>query len=134
MARGRKKMEADQATVEEALRQMDEEEGGLAVHRLEGTASLNSEARAQTIREVCETIAEYDRQIDGIKAERKAVIETRIVADLGMKTKHFTAAYKLYQLGQDERDELQDAIRECFSALGIGQQLNWLDVAAAAEG
>lgn len=57
-----------------------------------GRPPLNSERRAETIREVCETIAELDRQIDGIKAERKAVIETRIVAELGMSKTHFTAA------------------------------------------
>lgn len=90
---------------------------------------VNSAARAETIREVCETIAEYDRQIDGIKAERKAVIETRIVADLGMKAKHFSAAYKLYQMDQSERDTLQDTIRECFRALAVGEQSNWLDAA-----
>lgn len=67
-------------------------------------------------------------------AEKKAVIETRIVADLGMKKKHFAAAYKLYQLDQGVRDELQDTIRECFAALGIGMQVNWLDAADQAEG
>lgn len=92
----------------------------------------NSAVRAETIREVCETIGELDRQIDGIKADRKAIIETRIVADLGMKKAHFATAYKLYQLDQGERDTLQDTIRECFGALGIGEQLNWLDAAAAA--
>lgn len=94
--------------------------------------AANSEARAATIREVCQTIEEYDRQIEGIKAERKAVIETRIVADLGMKKQHFATAYKLYQLDQGERDSLQDTIRECFAALGVGEQLNWLDAAAQA--
>lgn len=92
----------------------------------------NSSARAATIREVCQTIEELDRQIDGIKAERKAVIETRVVADLGMKKQHFATAYKLYQLDQGERDSLQDTIRECFLALGVGEQLNWLDAAQAA--
>lgn len=99
------------------------------------TAALaaNSAARAVTIREVCESVAEYDRQIDGIKAERKALIETRIVAELNMKKAHFAAAYKLYNMDNDDRDELQDAIRECFSALGVGHQLNWLDAVEAAQ-
>lgn len=92
----------------------------------------NSSARAEIIREVCEGCEEFDRQIAGIKAERKALIETRIVADLGMKKAHFGAAYKLYQMAQDERDELHDAIREVYRAQGIGFQGNWLDVAEEA--
>ena len=91
----------------------------------------NSAARAEIIREVCQTVEEFDRQIAGIKAECKAVIETRIVADLGMKKGHFAAAYKLFQMDQGERDELQDTIRECFSALGLGEQLDWISAAAA---
>jgi hypothetical protein len=87
----------------------------------------NSAARATTIREVCQEIGELDRQIDGLKAERKMIVDTRIVADLGMKKAHFATAYKLYQLDHDERDVLQDTIRECFAALGVGEQLNWLD-------
>lgn len=94
----------------------------------------NSAARAEIIRETCETVEELDRQIEGIKAERKAVVETRIVAGLGMKTKNFNAAYKLFQMDQGERDELQDTIRECFAALGVGQQINWLDAAEGVSG
>lgn len=124
MPRRKKADETLTADVAKAL-----EEAGLTVH----SVPMNSEARHETIREVCESVAEFDRQIDGIKAERKALIETRIVAELGMKAKHFTAAYKLYQLDQDERDEMQDAIRECFAALGVGQQLNWLDATEAAQ-
>jgi hypothetical protein len=33
--------------------------------------ALNSEARAEIIREAHETISEYERQIDGLKAEIK---------------------------------------------------------------
>lgn len=97
-----------------------------------GRPAVNSAARAEIIREVCETIAEFDRQIDAVKAERKAVIETRIVADLGMKKGDFALAYKLHEMSHDERDVLLDTMRECFSALGAGEQLNWLDAAEGA--
>lgn len=138
MPRRRKQPETENG-LDESLDRMEEDENGLSVHRLDATEGHNAAARASTIREACETIAELDRQIEGIKAERKAVIETRIVADLGMKKGHFATAYKLYQMDHGDRDELQDTIRECFSALGVGQQLNWLDavagdVAAAARG
>ena len=68
-----------------------------------------------------------ERQIDGLKAEIKAVIETRVVAGLGMKKRDFALARKLYALDQSDRDGTFDAIRECFAALGVGGQLNWLD-------
>ncbi len=90
-------------------------------------APLNSSARSEIIREAHETISDYEKQIDGLKAEIKAVVETRIVAGLGMKKRDFALARKLVALDHDERDHLQDSIRECFAALGVGQQLNWLD-------
>lgn len=94
----------------------------------------NSAARASIIREACETIGELERQVDGIKAEIKMVKETRVKGDLGMKIADFNLAYKLYQAGQDERDGLFDTMRECFLALGVGMQLNWLDAAEQAGG
>ena len=106
---------------------------GQPVEETEGRPAHNSAARAEIIREVCEGCEEFDRQIRGIKLERKALIETRIVADLGMKKGHFAAAYKLFQMDQSERDELHDAIREVYRAQGVGFQGNWLDVADAAE-
>ena len=106
---------------------------GEPIEEREARPAHNSEARAEIIREVCEGVEEFDRQISGIKAERKALIETRIVADLGMKKGHFAAAYKLFQMDQSERDELHDAIREVYRAQGVGFQGNWLDVADAAE-
>lgn len=98
----------------------------------------NMAARRGIIRDTCETIAEFDRQIDGIKAERTAVIQTQIVAGLGMKVKHFNAAYKFYRMDQEDRDALHDVIREVYRAHDVGFQGNWLDaaeeVSAAAAG
>ena len=93
-----------------------------------------SAARAEIIREACQTCEEFERQIDGLKAEIKAVIETRIVAGLGMKKKDFALARKLYALDQSDRDGAFDAIRECFAALGVGEQLNWLDAVEEGDG
>ena len=119
MARRRKVSEAiDDA--ERHLNGADEEAG---------PPPANSAVRAQLIREACEEVGEFDRQISGLKAERKAVIETKIVAGLGMKKAHFAAAYKLHQMDQGDRDALQDTIREVFASLGVGVQLNWLDAA-----
>jgi len=90
---------------------------------------VNSAARAEIIREAHETISEYERQMKGIKAEIKAVIETRIVAGLGMRKGDFALARKLHDMDQEKRDGLQDTIRETFRALSVGATVNWLDVA-----
>ena len=124
-----------------AKRRSMEEAGEAALKHLNGEAPPNEEegqgddasppansaARAEIIREACQTCEEFERQIDGLKAEIKAVIETRVVAGLGMKKRDFALARKLYAFDQSERDGTFDAIRECFNALGIGQQVNWLD-------
>ena len=79
-------------------------------------------------------VAESNR----LKAEIKAVIETRIVAGLGMKKRDFALARELVAMDNDECSTLQSVIRETFAALGVGQTLNWLDAveaaAAAVEG
>ena len=103
------------------------QEAGIDVETESATPAINSAARAEIIREACQTCEEFERQIDGLKAEIKAVIETRIVAGLGMKKRDFGLARKLYALDESDRDGTFDAIRECFAALGVGQQLNWLD-------
>lgn len=97
------------------------------------TPVLNSAARAAIIREAHQEIAEFEKQVAGLKAEIKAIVETRIVAGLGMKKADFALARKLYALDMDDRGALQDTIRECFSALGVGEQLNWLDAVETAD-
>lgn len=95
----------------------------------EQSVALNSGARAETIRDAHQEITEYERQIDGLKAEIKAIVETRIVAGLGMKKRDFAMARKLVAFDQGERDTLFDAVRECFAALGVGEQLDWVSAA-----
>ena len=113
---------------------ISDDEAGLAddLDEVEGPSpALNSAARAGIIREAHATISDFEKQIKGLKAEIKAVVETRIVAGLGMKKRDFAQARALVEMDQEERDSLQDTIRETFAALGVGQQLNWLH---AAEG
>lgn len=117
MARRRRNEDSEQAA-REHLNGADPEVDG----EDESPPSVNSAARAGMIREAHETVSEFERQIDGLKAEIKAVIETRVVAGLGMKKRDFALARKLIALDQDDRDGTFDAIRECFAALGIGEQ------------
>lgn len=48
-----------------------------------------------------------------------------------MKIADFAAVYRLYKLEGDDRDAALDAIREGFKALGIGEQLDFVDAMAA---
>lgn len=127
MARGRKQQSNGISAETIAALEAD----GMAVHVMDDAAppesGHNSAERAETIRDACQEIDEFERQIDGLKAEIKAIIETRIVAGLGIKKRDFALARKLHKLDHDERDGLFDSLRECFAALGIGEQLNWLD-------
>lgn len=86
----------------------------------------NTGARAETVREAITAIDHIERQISDLKADIKAIIETQIVADLGIKKRDFALMRKLYAIDSGERDTLFDAIRECFDALGCGEQLDWL--------
>jgi hypothetical protein len=141
MARGRKPRTLDVMTVaaelaNEHLNGPDDSETysesateGVDYSEGDDPPPLNSAGRADIIREAHETITEYENQIVGLKAEIKAVVETRVVASLGMKKRDFAFARKLLGLDQGERDTLQESIREVFSALGVGMQLNWLDAA-----
>lgn len=86
--------------------------------------------RADIIRAVC---AERQRLLDqraAINEQLKALMNSQVKGDLGMKIADFSVAFRLYQLERDDRDSLLDTIKECFQALGIGEQLDWLDAVA----
>lgn len=86
-------------------------------------------ARAADIRAIC-------NKIGGLTAERRIISDKireikqkRVKGDLDMKIADFNVAYRLYQLEQDDRNQLLETLRETFSALGIGEQLDFLPVA-----
>ena len=115
MARGRRK------AVEEAWTEDDS-----------SPPAANSEARAQIIREAIRDIASLEAERKSISEQIRSIKQTRIKGDLGMKIADFQAAYRLYCLEDESRNTFFDAMRETFSALGVGEQLNWLDAADAA--
>jgi len=93
----------------------------------ENKSGHNSNARKNTIQEAC-------RDITALEAERKAVSDKitalkqkTIKADLGMKVSDFNIALRLYKLEGEDRDELLRTVRETFEALGVGEQLDWLE-------
>jgi hypothetical protein len=90
--------------------------------------------RAQAIRDACRDIANLEAERDGVSEQIREIRQKIVKGELGMKLADFGMAYRLYKLEDDDRDELFGTIRECFSALGVGEQLDFLkavDKAAA---
>ena len=87
----------------------------------------NSALRAETIRKACRQITELEEQRKEIGAAISNVKNTLVKGDLGMKLADFNFALRLYKLEGDDRDELFDTLKETFEALGVGEQLGFLD-------
>jgi chorismate mutase len=76
------------------------------------------------------------RDILALESERKAIGEQiaaikqqKIKGDLGLKIANFNSVLRTYKLGQDDRSEFSDTLREGFAALDIGEQLDWVAMA-----
>ena len=89
----------------------------------------NMEARSGTIQSVFRELSAIDNEAKKINQRRSELLNTKIKGDLGMKIGDFRAAYRLYQLEDDDRDEMLDTLKECFGALGKGEQLDFLKAA-----
>lgn len=90
------------------------------------TAGHNSAARGQVIKDIIHALDEVDSRIAELSEERKR-IKGRIKSDLGEKVSDFNVLRRFYALEQEPRDQLFDLLKEGFGALGIGQQLNFID-------
>ncbi len=88
----------------------------------------NSKVRADIIIEVCRKVSTLESKRKLIGEEIREIKNKNIKGDLGIKIGDFNVAYRLYQLEGEARDQLLDTIRETFAALGVGQQLDWLEV------
>ena len=86
----------------------------------------NMGARRDVIRSVCREVVTLEKKRDEINAEIGAVKQKKIKGDLGMKIGDFNAALRVYRLEDDDRDQFLDTMRETFSALGVGKQLDFL--------
>ena len=92
----------------------------------------NSALRAETIRKACRQITELEEQRKEIGAAISNVKATLVKGDLGMKLVDFNVALRLYRLEGDDRDEFFDTMKETFKALGVGEQLGFLDALRSA--
>lgn len=89
----------------------------------------NASARRQVILDVCAELASLEARRREIGEQIAELKQTRIKGDLGMKISDFSAAYRLYRLDDEDRDQFIDTLRETFEALGVGGQLDWLSAA-----
>lgn len=87
----------------------------------------NSKARAGIIVGVCRQVSQLESKRKVIGEEIREIKNKQIKGDLGMKIGDFNVAYRLYQLEDEARDQLLSTVRETFLALGVGQQLDWLE-------
>ncbi len=83
--------------------------------------------RDEVIRQACADIAALEAERKSIAEQIRAIKRQRVKGDLGMKVTDFNAALRLYSLEGEARDQFFDTLRETFSALGVGQQLDWVD-------
>lgn len=91
------------------------------------TAGHNSEARAEMIRNACRDLANMEAERQAIGKRISELKQKTVKGSLGMKISDFNMAYRLYGLEDDDRDQFIDTLRETFTALGIGAQLDWVD-------
>ena len=96
------------------------------------TAGHNSAARGQVIKDIIHALDEVDSRIAELSEERKR-IKGRIKSDLGEKVSDFNVLRRFYALEQEPRDQLFDLLKEGFGALGIGQQLDFIDAMGQEE-
>lgn len=92
------------------------------------TRGHNAKARAEIIRRACRDVTDLEEKIKTLGSEIRSIKQSRIKGDLGMKIADFNAALRLYRLEGDDRHRFFDTLRETFRALGVGDQLNFMDI------
>lgn len=111
--------------VDEVKRRRNRKNGGAGGEEQHGEARVSN--RAETIRDACKQITELEGERKSIGEAIRAVKQTLVKGDLGMKIGDFNAALRLYKLEGDDRAEFFDTLRETFEALGIGGQLDFIN-------
>ena len=83
--------------------------------------------RQAAIRDACSRIAALEGERASIGADIREIKQTTIKGELGFKLSDFATCYRLYTLEGDDRAVFFDTLRETFAALGVGEQLDFLD-------
>lgn len=97
------------------------------IHPAGATAGHNSQARGEIIRKVGNEIDGLESQVAAIQAEIRTIKQKRVKGDLKMKIIDFNIARRMLSLEGADRDELLGTVREVFDAMGIGDQLDWVE-------
>lgn len=87
----------------------------------------NSKVRADIIVEVCRKVSVLEGKRKLIGEEIREIKNKQIKGDLGMKIGDWNIAYRWYLLEGDARDQLLSTVKETFNAMGVGEQLDWLE-------
>ena len=90
------------------------------------TENANVGARKDIIVSVMKEVTALEGERKEIGEKIRSLKNTKIKGDLGMKIGDFNIALRLYNLEGNDRDELLDTVRETFEALGVGDQLDWV--------
>lgn len=93
----------------------------------EGTAGARVNDRAERIRCAVRDIMARDAEIKSLREDVNEIKNSVIKGDLSMNASDFKIAMRIYKLEGDDRDKCFDTLRECFNALSLGKQLDWLD-------
>jgi hypothetical protein len=96
-------------------------------------ANPNSAARADTIRNAVQQLAQYDAQVKRLRGEITEFKAKTIKGELGFKLSDWNAVYRVSQLEIEDRDTLLETIREGFAALHIGGVVDWVAAAETAQ-
>ena len=98
-------------------------------------AHLSNDAgtRREVIRKCVREIDKLEREAEELRAAIRDIKTVRIKGELGMKIGDFNVALRLYRLDGGARDVMLDTCRECFDALGVGETLDWVQVADRAK-
>lgn len=95
------------------------------------TRDHNMKARAGLIIEACRRIINLEEQRKALSQDIAGVKNKIVKGDLGMKISDFNISLRVYRLEGDDRATLFDTLQECFAALKVGAQLNFLEAIGA---
>lgn len=93
------------------------------------TRKHNAKARRGQIKSVFQRLQALEDKRKEIGDEIRSLLNSEVKGDLGFKISDFKASYRLYLLEGDARDEMLDTLHECFDSLGLGEQLDWIQLA-----
>jgi len=104
-------------------------------HISRNTANLDNDAgaRAEVIRQAINEIGKLEARRKAISEQIREIKQVRVKGELDMKISDFNIAYRLQGLEGNDRDKMLDTCRECFDALGLGEQLDWVQVSERAR-